>query len=40
MYGEVQEVVPSDVPVPQGKEVDFHLFVESDHAAEQSHGVQ
>jgi hypothetical protein len=31
MYGDVQELVPSDAPVPRGKEVDLRLFVYSDH---------
>jgi hypothetical protein len=28
-------MIPSDAPVPRGKEVDLHLFVDSDHAGEQ-----
>jgi hypothetical protein len=35
MYGDVQEMNPSDVPIPRGKEVDLRLFVDSDHAVEQ-----
>jgi hypothetical protein len=35
MYGDVKDTVPSDAPVPRGREVDFHLFVGSDHAGEQ-----
>jgi hypothetical protein len=38
MYGEVKEVVPSDAPVPHGKEVDLRLFVDSDHAGDQFTG--
>jgi hypothetical protein len=34
MYGDVKEMIPSDTPVPRGKEVDFRLFVDSDHAGE------
>jgi hypothetical protein len=35
MYGDVKEMIPSDAPVPRGKEVDLRLFVDSDHAGEQ-----
>jgi hypothetical protein len=35
MYGDVKEMIPSDDPVPRGKEVDLRLFVDSDHAGEQ-----
>jgi hypothetical protein len=35
MYGDVKEIIPSDAPVPRGKEVDLRLFVDSDHAGEQ-----
>jgi hypothetical protein len=35
MYGDVKEMIPSDAPVPRGKEVDLGLFVDSDHAGEQ-----
>jgi hypothetical protein len=35
MYGDVKEIIPSDAPVPRGKEVDLHLFVDSNHAGEQ-----
>jgi hypothetical protein len=35
MYGDVKELVPSDAPVPHGKEVDLRLFVDSDHTVEQ-----
>jgi hypothetical protein len=34
MYGDVKETVPSDAPVPRGKEVDLRFFVDSDHAGE------
>jgi hypothetical protein len=34
MYGDVKEIISSDDPVPHGKEVDFHLFVDSDQAGE------
>jgi hypothetical protein len=33
--GDAKEIIPSDAPVPHGKEVDLRLFVESDHAGEQ-----
>jgi hypothetical protein len=36
MNGGVKEMAPSDVPIPRGKEVDLHLFVDSDYAGEQS----
>jgi hypothetical protein len=32
--GDVQEFLPSDDPVPRGKEVDLRLFVDSEHANE------
>jgi hypothetical protein len=35
MYGDVKEIIPSDAPIPHGKEVDLRLFVDSDHAVEQ-----
>jgi hypothetical protein len=35
MYGEVKELVPSDAPVPCGKEVALRLLVDSDHAGDQ-----
>jgi hypothetical protein len=35
MYGDVKEMIPSDAPVPHGKEVDLRLFVDSDHDGEQ-----
>jgi hypothetical protein len=34
MYGDMKEMIPSDAPVSHGKEVDLHLFVDSDHAGE------
>jgi hypothetical protein len=35
MYGDVKEIIPSDYPIPRGKEVDLRLFVDSDHDGEQ-----
>jgi hypothetical protein len=35
MYGDVKEIIPSDAPVPHGKEVDLRLFVDYYHAGEQ-----
>jgi hypothetical protein len=35
MYGDVKDMIPPDVPVPCGKEVDLRLFVDSDHAGDQ-----
>jgi hypothetical protein len=35
MYGYVKEVLPSDAPVPHGKEVNLQLCVDSDHAGDQ-----
>jgi hypothetical protein len=32
MYGDVKDIIPSDDPVPRGKEVDLRLFADSDHA--------
>jgi hypothetical protein len=34
MYGDVEEIIPSDAPASRGKEVDLRLFVDSDHAGE------
>jgi hypothetical protein len=34
MYGNVKEMIPPDVPVPRGKEVDLRLFVDSEHAGD------
>jgi hypothetical protein len=34
LFGDVQEMIPSDNPVPRGKEVDIRLFVDSDHTGE------
>jgi hypothetical protein len=35
MYGDVKEMITSDAPISREKEVDFRLFVDSDHAGEQ-----
>jgi hypothetical protein len=35
MYGDVNEMIPPDDPVPHGKEVDLRLFVDFDHDGEQ-----
>jgi hypothetical protein len=35
MYGDGKEMIPSDDPIPCGKEVDLRLFFDSDHAGEQ-----
>jgi hypothetical protein len=35
MYGDVKEMIPSDAPIPRGKEVGLCLFVDSYHAGEQ-----
>jgi hypothetical protein len=35
MYSDVKEMIPSDAPLPRGKEVYLRLFVDSDHAGEQ-----
>jgi hypothetical protein len=32
MYGGVKEMIPSDAPIPRGKEFDLCLFVDSYHA--------
>jgi hypothetical protein len=34
MYGDVKDMLPSDAPIPRGKEVDLRFFVYSDHAGE------
>ena len=36
-YGEVEEPKPPDAPEPRGKEVDMHLYVDSDHAGDKKH---
>ena len=33
-YGDCKEAIPSNVPLPRGKEVDLRLFVDSDHAGD------
>jgi hypothetical protein len=35
-YGDAIEAIPPNAPVPRGKDVDLHLFVDSDHAGDQS----
>jgi hypothetical protein len=35
MCGDVKEMIPSDAPIPCGKEVDLRLFVDSGHSGEQ-----
>jgi hypothetical protein len=35
MYCDVKEMIPSDAPIPRGKEFDLRLFVDSDHSGEQ-----
>jgi hypothetical protein len=35
MYGNANEMIPSDTPFPHWKEVDLRLFVDSDHSGEQ-----
>ena len=34
MYGNVTEAIPPDAPTLHGKEVDLHLYVDSDHAGD------
>ena len=34
MYGDVKEAIPLDAPTTHGKEVDIHLFVDSDHTSD------
>eukprot|EP00978_Attheya_sp_CCMP212_P027008 scaffold89984_cov53-Attheya_sp.AAC.1 len=31
-YGDVKEAIPTNAPTARGKEVDVHLFCDSDHA--------
>jgi hypothetical protein len=33
-YGDVEEAIPPDMPLPLGKDVDLHMMVDSDHAGE------
>jgi hypothetical protein len=35
-YGDAIKVIPPNAPVPHAKDVDLHLFVDSDHAGDQS----
>ena len=34
LYGDCKEAIPSNAPLPRGKEVDLRLFVDSDHAGD------
>ena len=34
MYGNVTEAIPPDAPTLHGKEVNLHLYVNSDHAGD------
>ena len=34
MYGNVIEAIPPDAPTLQGKEVNLHLYVDSNHAGD------
>jgi hypothetical protein len=34
MYGDVKDMILYDAPVPRGKEVELHLFVDYDDAGE------
>ena len=31
-YGDISEAIPNNVPEPRGKEIELHMFVDSDHA--------
>jgi hypothetical protein len=33
-YGDVEEAIPSDMPMPLGKDLDVHMMCNSDHAGE------
>ena len=33
-YGDIKEAIPTDAPKPRGKEVELHLYVDSDHAGD------
>jgi len=33
-YGEVEEAIPPNAPLPQGKEMDLTMYVDSDHAGD------
>jgi hypothetical protein len=35
IYGDVKEMITPDDPVSIGKDIDLHLFVDSDYAGEQ-----
>ena len=35
-YGDVQEAIPPNAPVPRGKEVDIRLSVDSDHTGDRA----
>jgi hypothetical protein len=34
IYGDVQEAIPDNAPIPGGKEVDIRLHTDADHAGE------
>ena len=34
LYGECKGPLPSNAPMPRGKEVDIRMFVDSDHAGD------
>ena len=36
LYGDVKEAIPSNCPKPLGREVDLRMFVESDHATDET----
>ena len=36
LYGDVKEAIPSNCPKPLGREVDLRMFVDSDHATDQT----
>ena len=36
LYGDVKEAIPSKFPKPLGREVDLHMFVDWDHATDET----
>ena len=35
-YGEITEPIPPNPPMPRGKDVDIHLYVDSDHEGDRA----
>jgi hypothetical protein len=33
-YGDVKEAIPENVPTPHGKDIDLHLYVDTNHTGD------